>query len=39
MAQPWREFLCWFDAEAPKGKLTEIDAVAALETFRRETAR
>ena len=30
-------FLCWFDAEAPKGKLTEIDAVAALETCRRET--
>lgn len=30
-------FLAWFDAEAPKGKLTEIDAAAALETFRRET--
>ena len=30
-------FLAWFDAEAPKGKLTEIDAVAALETFRRDT--
>jgi Xaa-Pro aminopeptidase len=30
-------FLCWFDAEVTKGKLTEIDAVAALETFRRET--
>lgn len=30
-------FLCWFDQEAPKGHLTEIDAVAALETFRRET--
>ncbi|MCS0497515.1 aminopeptidase P family protein [Ancylobacter sp. MQZ15Z-1] len=30
-------FLAWFDAEAPKGGLTEIDAVAALETFRRET--
>jgi Xaa-Pro aminopeptidase len=30
-------FLCWFDREAPKGKLTEIDAVAALETFRRDT--
>ncbi|CAA0104597.1 Uncharacterised protein [Starkeya nomas] len=30
-------FLAWFDAEAPKGALTEIDAVAALETFRRET--
>ncbi|MBI3434038.1 MAG: aminopeptidase P family protein [Proteobacteria bacterium] len=32
-------FLAWFDAEAPAGKLTEIDAVAALETFRRETGR
>jgi Xaa-Pro aminopeptidase len=32
-------FLCWFDREAPKGKLTEIDAVAALETFRRETGK
>ncbi len=30
-------FLCWFDANAPKGDLTEIDAVKALETFRRET--
>ena len=30
-------FLCWFDEHAPSGKLTEIDAVAALETFRRET--
>ncbi|HET7849401.1 MAG TPA: aminopeptidase family protein P, partial [Pseudolabrys sp.] len=30
-------FLAWFDREAPKGKLTEIDAVAALESFRRET--
>jgi Xaa-Pro aminopeptidase len=30
-------FLAWFDREAPKGKLTEIDAVAALETFRRAT--
>jgi Xaa-Pro aminopeptidase len=30
-------FLAWFDREAPKGKLTEIEAVAALETFRRET--
>jgi Xaa-Pro aminopeptidase len=32
-------FLAWFDTEAPKGKLTEIDAVAALETFRRETGK
>jgi Xaa-Pro aminopeptidase len=30
-------FLAWFDREASKGQLTEIDAVAALETFRRET--
>ena len=30
-------FLAWFDKEAPSGKLTEIDAVAALETFRRDT--
>ncbi|HSV01170.1 MAG TPA: aminopeptidase P family protein [Roseiarcus sp.] len=28
-------FLAWFTAEAPKGRLTEIDAVKALETFRR----
>ncbi len=30
-------FLAWFAREAPTGKLTEIDAVAALESFRRET--
>jgi Xaa-Pro aminopeptidase len=30
-------FLAWFDAQAPQGGLTEIDAVAALESFRRET--
>ena len=30
-------FLCWFDREAPSGKLSEIDAVAALESFRRDT--
>ena len=30
-------FLAWFDREAGGGKLTEIDAVAALESFRRET--
>ncbi|HEV3184606.1 MAG TPA: M24B family metallopeptidase, partial [Xanthobacteraceae bacterium] len=29
-------FLAWFDREAPGG-LTEIDAVAALESFRRDT--
>ena len=30
-------FLAWFAAEAPRGRLTEIDAVKALETFRRES--
>ena len=30
-------FLAFIDREAPKGKLTEIDAVEALETFRRDT--
>ncbi|MDR6661362.1 Xaa-Pro aminopeptidase [Tardiphaga robiniae] len=30
-------FLAWIDREAPKGKLTEIDTVEALETFRRQT--
>jgi Xaa-Pro aminopeptidase len=30
-------FLAWFEREAAGGKLTEIDAVAALETFRRDT--
>ncbi|MGJ4943358.1 aminopeptidase P family protein [Bradyrhizobium sp. HKCCYLS1011] len=30
-------FLAWIDREAPKGALTEIDAVEALETFRRDT--
>jgi Xaa-Pro aminopeptidase len=30
------KFLAWFDAEAPAGKLTEIDIVTALEAFRRE---
>ena len=28
-------FLAWFAVEAPRGRLTEIDAVKALETFRR----
>jgi Xaa-Pro aminopeptidase len=32
-------FLAWLDVEAPKEKLTEIDAVAALETFRRNTGK
>ncbi|HLG79595.1 MAG TPA: aminopeptidase P family protein [Bradyrhizobium sp.] len=30
-------FLAFIDSEAPKGRLTEIDAVEALETFRRDT--
>ncbi|ODT83643.1 MAG: X-Pro aminopeptidase [Pelagibacterium sp. SCN 64-44] len=29
-------FLCWFDAAAPQGGLTEIGIVTALEAFRRE---
>ena len=31
------EFLAWLDREAPKGTLTEIDVVRALEGFRRAT--
>ncbi len=31
------EFLAWLDAEAPKGGLTEIDVVTALEGFRAAT--
>jgi Xaa-Pro aminopeptidase len=30
-------FLAWLDQEAPKGQLSEIDAVKALESFRRDT--
>jgi Xaa-Pro aminopeptidase len=30
-------FLCWFDAEAPKGQLTELDVAAKLENFRAAT--
>ena len=30
-------FLAWFDREAPTGAITEIDCVAALESFRRDT--
>ncbi|MCG7391688.1 aminopeptidase P family protein [Microvirga sp. ACRRW] len=30
-------YLAWLDREAPKGQLTEIDAVEALEAFRVET--
>ena len=30
-------FLAWFDHEAPRGTLTEIGAVEALESFRRDT--
>lgn len=32
-------FLHWFSVNAPTGKLTEIDAAQALETFRRETGK
>ena len=32
-------FLHWFDNEAPKGNLTEIDAAQALETFRRKSRK
>ncbi|HXY90620.1 MAG TPA: aminopeptidase P family protein [Xanthobacteraceae bacterium] len=32
-------FLAWLDREAPGGKLTEIETVAALETFRRDTGK
>jgi Xaa-Pro aminopeptidase len=31
------EFLCWLDAQTPKGGMTEIDVVRALEGFRRAT--
>ncbi len=31
------EFLCWLDTESPKGRLTEIAVVRALEGFRRAT--
>ena len=31
------EFLCWLDAASPKGGLTEISVVQALEGFRRAT--
>ncbi|HKM87762.1 MAG TPA: aminopeptidase P family protein [Xanthobacteraceae bacterium] len=30
-------FLAWFDREAKRGGLTEIDAIQAMESFRRET--
>jgi Xaa-Pro aminopeptidase len=32
-------FLAWFDRDAPAGRLTEIDAVEALESFRRDTGQ
>jgi Xaa-Pro aminopeptidase len=32
-------FLAWFETEAAKGTLTEIDAVGALEAFRRDTGK
>ena len=31
------EFLCWLDSRAPKGGLTEINVVTALEGYRRAT--
>ncbi len=31
------EFLCWLDSRAPKGGLTEINVVTALESYRRAT--
>jgi len=31
------KFLAWFDREAPRSTVTEIDAVEALESFRRDT--
>jgi Xaa-Pro aminopeptidase len=31
------KFLAWFDREAPRGSLTEIDAVEAIESFRRDS--
>jgi len=33
------EFLCWLETEAPKGGLTEIDVVKALEGFRSATGQ
>jgi Xaa-Pro aminopeptidase len=33
------EFLAWFAGETPKGKLTEIGAAQALESFRRATGK
>ena len=33
------EFLAWFSGEAPLGRLTEIKAAEALETFRRATKK
>ncbi len=33
------EFLAWFAREAPEGRLTEIKAAEALETFRRATKK
>jgi Xaa-Pro aminopeptidase len=32
-------FLAWFEREAPRGELTEIGAVEALESFRRDTGQ
>lgn len=33
------EFLAWFAATAPKGRLSEVSAAQALETFRRATGK
>ena len=33
------EFLCWLEADAPKGTLTEIDVVERLENHRRATGQ
>jgi Xaa-Pro aminopeptidase len=33
------QFLAWFNREASKGKLTEIDAASALEAFRQESGK
>ncbi|MBV9218405.1 MAG: M24 family metallopeptidase, partial [Methylobacteriaceae bacterium] len=38
-AGAFARFLAWFAAEAPSGKLTEIAATQALETFRRDTGK
>ena len=39
MAPRWSAFCTRFSVHAPGGKLTEIEAAQALETFRRDTHR